>query len=428
MSSRLLKAGVAALVVVLAAVAAVVVLNLRDEPAGAGDDSTPFKPEADAVARGAYLARAGNCEACHTARGGAAYAGGAGIETPFGVVYASNLTPDAETGLGRWSATQFWRAMHNGRSRDGRLLYPAFPYPNFTYITRTDSDALYAYLRSVPPVRQPNRAHALPFPYNWQVSLAVWRALFFRPGAYEPDTTRSAEWNRGGYLVRGLGHCNACHASRNIFGATSGRLELGGGLIPMQKWYAPSLASSQEAGVADWDVREVVGLLKDGIAPRASVQGPMAEVVYRSTQYLSNEDLRAMAVFLQQLPQTAPVSYGIIKRDPGLMQRGAKLYEQHCAECHGDQGEGAPGAYPPLAGNRAVTMDPPANLIRVLLSGGYPPSTAGNPRPFGMPPFGPAMDDVEVAAVVSYIRNSWGNRAEFVSPVEVSRYRAAPLD
>lgn len=423
MSPRLLKslAGIVAVGVVLAA--GVAWLNVRDEPDL--DEAKPVPSGTEVVARGAYLARAGNCEACHTARGGAPFAGGVGIETPFGIVFGTNLTPDADTGLGRWTAAQFWRALHNGRSRDGRLLYPAFPYPNFTHVTREDSDALYAYFRSVPAVRQANRPHALRFPYDSQAALAVWRALFFQPGTYTADPARSAEWNRGSYLVRGLGHCDACHASRNWFGATTGHLELGGGQIPMQKWYAPSLASKREAGVAGWDLRDVVALLKDGASARASMQGPMAEVVYRSTQYLTDADLRAIGVFLQGLPQRAEsdLPEGLIKRDPITMQFGAKLYEQHCAQCHGDHGEGAPGAYPPLAGNRGVTMESPVNLVRIVVYGGYLPSTAGNPRPFGMPPFSYALDDNEIAALLTYVRGTWGNDALPVSALQVLRAR-----
>nr|WP_297352994.1 cytochrome c [uncultured Caldimonas sp.] len=412
----------AVLLVAAVASAAVWVLNRRDEqPIREGRS---FSASPAQIERGRYLANAGNCVACHTARGGAAYAGGRAIETPFGTLYAGNLTPDAETGLGRWTADHFWRAMHNGRSRDGRLLYPAFPYPNYTQVTREDSDALFAYLQSLPPVAQQNRPHALRFPYNTQAALAVWRALFFTPGEFEPRADKPAEWNRGAYLVRGLGHCTACHAARNMFGATSENLELSGGLIPMQNWYAPSLASADEAGVAGWETAHVVQLLKAGVSPQASVMGPMAEVVYRSTQHLSDADAQAMAVFLKDLPQTpqqAPREP--VRATPADMARGAKLYEQHCAQCHGEAGEGAGKAYPPLAGNRAVTMAVPANLIRVVLSGGYPPATAGNPRPYGMPPFSPVLDDAEVAAVVTFIRGSWGNGAEPVSHLDVLRYR-----
>lgn len=420
-----------ALVVLLVAVTGVTVwLNL----AGEWDDAPLAPAVADVraqVARGEYLARAGNCAACHTTRGGAPYAGGRGIETPFGTVFGSNLTPDPDTGIGQWTSADFWRAMHNGRSRDGRLLYPAFPYPNFTQVSREDSDAIFAYLRTVPPVRQPNREHALRFPYGYQVMLAGWRALFFRPGVYQADASKPAEWNRGAYLVRGLGHCSACHASRNVFGATTGSLELSGGLIPMQGWYAPSLASSREAGVADWDTRHVIELLKIGVSSRASVLGPMAEVIYSSTQYLSDEDLGAIAVFLKSLPQgepTAAPSTPLLGNAETLLTQGRKIYETSCMDCHGASGEGAAAMFPALAGNRAVTMPQAANVIRAVMSGGYPPGTAGNPRPYGMPPYAPFLSDEEVASVVTFIRRSWGNDAAAVDAREVSRYRSARTD
>lgn len=415
--------------VLLAVVFAIVVLggvvyalNVRDEtPIAAG--AAPVAPHAEQVERGAYLARVGNCAACHTSRGGPPYAGGRGIATPFGTVYASNLTPDARHGIGSWSPDHFWRALHNGRSKDGRLLYPAFPYPNYTIVTRPDADALFAYLRSLVPVAQPNRAHALRFPYDSQPALAVWRALFFTPAAFEPDASKSAEWNRGAYLVRGLGHCNACHGGRNVLGATE-EGELGGGLIPMQNWYAPSLASPREAGVADWPIDEVVRLMKSGVSARASVMGPMAGVVYSSTQHLAESDLRAMAVFLRGLPQVDGESAREAARlDPGTLERGARIYREHCRDCHGESGEGAGGAYPALAGNRAVTLDSPANVVRVIVSGGFPPSTAGNPRPYGMPPFVHVLQDAEIAAVATYVRNAWGNAAGGVRPSDVARFR-----
>jgi mono/diheme cytochrome c family protein len=405
--------------------AAVVWLNQR------GEDPLPATPTSvdptpQLVEKGAYLARAGNCMGCHTVRGGDPYAGGRAIETPFGLIHAPNLTPDEETGLGRWTSDEFWRAMHNGRSRDGRLLYPAFPYPNYTRITREDSDAIYAYLRTLPPVKRPNASHQLRFPYNTQAALAVWRALFFRPGVYEPQPSQSAEWNRGAYLVEGLGHCAACHAPRNLLGATQDSLGLSGGLIPMQGWYAPSLTSPVEAGVAGWPQQEVVDLLRTGVSAHGSTMGPMAEVVFRSTQYLSEADLRAMAAYLQSLPQQAPPQVDpeeLPRADPGVMRLGGEVYVQHCAQCHGDQGEGKPGAFPALAGNRAVTLPVPVNVIRAVLDGGYPPSTAGNPRPHGMPPYGQALNDEEVAAVVTYIRQSWGHRATPVNPLDVLQLR-----
>ncbi|SFC48774.1 Cytochrome c, mono-and diheme variants [Polaromonas sp. OV174] len=418
---RTVKFSLALGLLIACAAALVWFLNLRDEV----DLSAPvaYAPSEALVARGAYLARAGNCMTCHTAKGGESYAGGRGIATPFGTVYTSNLTPDNKTGIGSWSSAHFWRAMHNGRSKDGRLLYPAFPYTDYTQVTREDSDALYAYLHSLPAVAQPNHAHTVRFPYNSQAALAVWRALYFSPGVYQADSSRDAEWNRGAYLVKGLGHCAACHTERNALGASNESLNLAGGLIPMQNWYAPSLTSPHEAGVADWDKAHIVSLLKTGVSPRASVTGPMADVVLNSTQYLNEQDLGAMAQFLKTLPAAAPDS-----DKPGTPAmssvKGAKLYEQHCAQCHGKAGEGVANAYPALAGNRAVTMKSTANLVQIVLNGGYAPSTAGNPRPYGMPPFVLVMNDADMAAVLTHVRGSWGNQASEITPFDVSRLRA----
>jgi mono/diheme cytochrome c family protein len=314
------------------------------------------------------------------------------------------------------------------------LLYPAFPYPDTTRVTREDSDALYHYLRSLPAVKQPNTPHALQFPYNTQAALAVWRALFFRPGSFEPEAAQSAEWNRGAYLVRGLGHCAACHGGRNFLGATpQGGLSLAGGLIPMRNWYAPALSAPDQAGVADWPLDDIVALLRTGVSPRGSALGPMADVVYRSLQHLRGGDLRAIASFLKALPQTSSQAPGGKAPDPAVVELGAKRYETHCAGCHGARGEGVKSAagawmYPPLAGNRTVTMDPPANLVRVIVHGGFLPATAGNPRPFGMPPFAQVLTDEEIAAVASFVRNSWGATAGAVSSAEVARYRGSAGD
>lgn len=391
-----------------------------DSPSAAGrPTATPVQ-----LQRGEYLARAGNCMACHTTRGGEPGAGGVGIPTPFGTVFTSNLTPDPATGLGRWSANDFWLAMHEGRSRDGRLLYPAFPYPNLTRVTREDSDAIFLYLQSLPAVRHTPPAHTLRFPYDAQLALAAWRALYFRPATFEPEPSKPADWNRGAYLVQGLGHCNACHAARNALGATRGPLDLGGGLIPMQNWYAPALDAADEAGVADWPQADVVRLLRTGLAPRGSVLGPMAEVVQQSTQHLSDDDLGAMATYLRALPQRPAAPRREAPAGGERSARGALLYERHCASCHGDAGQGVPGIYPPLAGNRTVTMEPPANLVRAVLGGGFPPVTAGNPRPFGMPPFATVLPDDDIAALLTYLRSAWGHGAGAVSTFEVNRYRS----
>ena len=411
-------------------------LNTRDETSDNFEaSSTPSTPKASQIERGAYLARAGNCAACHTARGGAVYAGGRGIGTPFGTVFTSNLTPDMQSGIGSWSPADFWRAMHNGRSKSGRLLYPAFPYTNYTKITREDSDALFAYLKSLPFVAQANTAHAIDFPYNSPAALAIWRALFFSPGVYKAQASRSAEWNRGTYLVDGLGHCNACHAARNAFGA-SDALNLAGGLIPIQNWYAPSLVSKLEAGVGDWPQHSIISLLKTGVNERASVIGPMAEVVRGSTQYLSAADLNAMATFLKALPadsgpkdadattisQSTLNTSGAVSRL--VAEKGAKLYDQHCAQCHGGKGQGVANAYPALSGNRAVVMPQTVNLVQIVLNGGFAPATEGHPRPYGMPPFVLVLNDSDTAAVLTHIRGSWGNQGGAVSELDVNRIRA----
>lgn len=393
-----------------------------------GEEPLPARAEtlddsAAQVKRGAYLALAGNCAGCHTARGGLAYAGGRPIETPFGTVYSSNITPDAEHGLGRWTPAHFRRAMRHGRSVDGSLLLPAFPYEQYTLLDRADLDALFVYLRSVSAVAQPTPQHALRFPYDLQVTLALWRALYFRPSAWQGDPSQSASWNRGAYLVQALGHCGACHAERNALGASRDATALGGGMIAGQPWYAPSLRAPAEAGVQTWDLDEVVALLKTGTSARGSVLGPMADVVYRSTQHLETADLRAMAEYLKALPEL-PVP-PMAPREPagGQMELGQRLYERHCADCHGAQGEGRPGQIPPLAGARAVIFAQPANVIRTVLWGGFLPATAGNPRPFGMPPFAHQLSDEEIAAVVSYLRRSWGHRAPAVTMLDVRRYR-----
>lgn len=418
---RGLLGGIAAVLGIAAA--AVYLLNHLDEAAPqAAVVSTPAL-----IARGDYLARAGNCIGCHTQRGGAPYAGGRAIPTPFGSVFAPNLTPDAATGLGRWSADDFWRALHNGRGKEGQVLTPAFPYTNYALVSRADADALFAYLQSLPAVDQPRRPHELRFPYNTQLALNVWRALYFRPAEFKPEPAQSAEWNRGAYLTQGLGHCNACHATRNALGATGGLNDFSGGMLDALGWYAPSLHDPAEASVAGWSPQALKQWLRTGSNASASALGPMSEVILGSTQHLNDQDLGAMAVYLQSLPQHAGARTEA-RPEPTLRELGEKLFTEHCVSCHGAQGEGVAGAYPALAGNRAVLMNNPANLLRIIQRGGFAPSTAGNPRPFGMPPFAGLLDDKEVAAVASYVRNAWGNQAADVRPVDVLKLKSQRVD
>tara|TARA_R110002073_G_scaffold195786_1_gene354823 strand:+ start:2878 stop:4182 length:1305 start_codon:yes stop_codon:yes gene_type:complete len=378
---------------------------------------------------GAYLTRAGNCMGCHTTKGGQPFAGGRRLSTSFGIFVTPNITADKETGIGHWSEDDFWQALHQGKSRDGRLLYPAFPYTEYTKMTRQDANAIFVHLQSLPPVSQSNPPSDIRFPYNFRPLLYIWRALYFKEGEYEPDKSRSEEWNRGAYLVQGPGHCNACHSARNLLGASLNDT-LTGGQIMGVNWYAPSLTSRLEADSGAWTIKEIAELLKTGISKRAVTSGPMATIIKQSLQYLSQKDIRAMAIYLKSLAEYYPhntqnVSLAVIPTSMQKhLQQGSKLYEKYCQDCHGSSGEGLPGIYPPLAGNRSVTMSSPLNTIRSILNGGYPPTTAGNPRPYGMPPFQQILRDGEIALVVSYIRNAWGNRGNLVTAIDVDRSKS----
>jgi mono/diheme cytochrome c family protein len=401
--------------------------------AGMTTASAQQSPPANAelLKKGEYLARAGDCIACHTAREGKTFAGGLPMKTPFGTLYTSNITPDPQTGIGTWTSDQFYQMMHNGRFPDGGLVYPAMPFGSYTKVTRADSDAIYAYLRSVPPVKQVNKPHELTFPFNNRSLIIGWRTLFFNEGEFKPDPTKSAEWNRGAYLVEGLGHCGMCHTAINALGGSSESQAFEGGLIPMQNWYAPSLTSNKEAGLGEWSIQEIVDYLRTGVSARGAVYGPMAEVVYNSLQYLNDEDIRAMAVYLKGLAQGAspdkPPPPIPSAESSLLLSLGKQIYDRDCASCHGATGLGMPPHYPPLAGNQSIEMSSAVNAIRMVLNGGYPPGTAGNPMPYGMPPFAQRLSDDEVAAVVTYIRTSWGNRGAPVSARQANELRTATL-
>ncbi len=376
------------------------------------------------IERGRYLASMGNCMGCHTAVGGKPYAGGRELATPFGRFYGPNLTPDNETGLGKWTADDFWRALHNGKAPDGSLLYPAFPYPSYRNVSRADADALYAYLGSLPAVEQPNRAHDLAFPYNQRFLIAGWRALYFRPEPLKNETGESEQWVRGRYLVEGLAHCAECHTPRNRLGAMKSSEGLAGALIPGQLWYAPPLTADKVTGLGQWSEQDIVDLLKTGVSRQTHAAGPMAESVHLGFQHVADTDLQAMAVYLKALPEAGTDELAIgSPASTSVMETGGKIYEQQCVQCHQASGEGRSPAWPPLAGNISVLASSPVNAIRLVLSGGFAPSTKDNPQPHGMPPFGQSMSDQDVAAVVTFIRQSWGNQASTVSLPEVRRVR-----
>jgi mono/diheme cytochrome c family protein len=381
------------------------------------------------IERGAYLNKLGNCMTCHTVRGGTPYAGGRAVPTPFGTVFSPNLTADKETGIGSWSSDDFWRALHDGKSKDGSLLYPAFPYTNFTKMTRADANAMYAFYQTIPAVKRKNTEPDLRFPYNQRWLLYGWRALYFRPGSYVEDGAQSAVWNRGAYLTQGLGHCSACHSPRGDMGGTSLQTELGGGMIPVLSWYAPPLNRNRESGLGAWETQHLKTLLATGVSAQRAIAGPMGEVVGGSMQYWTAQDIDAIAQYLKALPQQMPPPKEdqesvLPERQKEILGNGAKLYENHCVACHQANGQGVPGIYPALAGSPALTMAGGVNGIHLVLGGGFPPNTKGNPRPYGMPPFGQAMTDADVATVLSYVRNTWGNSGNLISPVEVGKYRS----
>lgn len=392
---------------------------------------------ADQVSKGEYLVRAGNCMGCHTVRGEAPFSGGRLLQTDFGHFVSPNITPDEKTGIGGWSADDFWQALHNGKAKDGRMLYPSFPYTNYTQVSRADADAMYAYLMSIPKVERRNQAHELRFPYAVRPLLAFWRAAYFRPASYRMDNLRSKEWNRGAYLVNGLGHCSACHGGRNSLGANAGASDLSGGHLT--DWYAPALTSSEEVNLAQWQPQQLIALLKAGVNEHTAVSGPMTEVVAGSTQYLADEDLAAMTNYLQAIPPAKAVEQDMLDKAlaapayspetmESVMRQGAALYKTHCKDCHGAQGEGIASIYPRLKGNPGLLSHALSNPVRMVLAGGFPPVTRHNPRPYGMPPFAQALSDSEVALVLSYVRNAWGNQAGVITSAEVNRYRTASME
>ena len=377
--------------------------------------------DAELIQRGAYLAQIGNCAACHTVAHGEPFAGGRAIPTQFGTFYGSNITPDPQYGIGTWSAEDFWRALHEGKRPDGTLLYPAFPYTSYTQLSRADADALHAYLKSQPAVAQPNAAHQLGFPYNQRWLLAFWRALHFEPATFTPDLDQTPLWNRGAYLVGGLGHCAECHTPRNRLGGLQPDQALAGTLMPMADWFAPALTPSSVNGLAGWSEDDLADLLRLGHTRFGVAAGPMAEVVFDSSQHLSTADAQAMAHYLLAQnpgPQTRPEP--IANR---LHTQGGQLYAQNCASCHGERGEGQAPGWPALAGNLTLNLSDPVNAIRKVLDGGFAPGTAGNPQPYGMPPFRHRLSDTDIAAILSYTRNQWGNAAAPVAPNDVRRAR-----
>ncbi len=378
------------------------------------------------VEQGRRLAIAGDCIACHTAPNGRPYAGGRGISTPFGVINSANLTPDLETGLAGWSEADFHRAMTQGIRRDGGHLYPAFPYPFYTKITRDDSDAIFAFLRTLPATSNRVNRSSLPFPFSIRTAMIAWNALNFTPGEFKPEPSRTPEFNRGAYLVEGLGHCGACHTPMNLIGGSKTGQAFQGNVI--QDWWAPALTDDRRTGLGGWSVDHIVEYLRTGRNGRTAASGPMAEVVQYSTALMPIDDLKAMATYLKERetpnPNLAPpAGPAPLPASDATIQAGAAIYTDTCSACHARNGAGIERLFPRLAGNAMVQQPDPAGLTRIVLGGGRAAVTTAAPTSPAMPALGWRLDDAQTAAVLTYIRNTWGNAAPAVTAGDVAHMR-----
>jgi mono/diheme cytochrome c family protein len=373
------------------------------------------------IERGRYLVNAGDCASCHTDQGGQAYAGGLALPTPFGIIYSTNITPDRVTGIGNWSEEDFYKAMHNGIRRDGKHLYPAFPYPWFTKVSQDDVSAIKAFLNTLTPVRQENRPTKLFWPLNEREVMAGWNELYFRDGAFVADPKKSEQWNRGAYLVEGLGHCGACHTATNPLGAAKTTENLKGGEFA-EHWYAPGLTGHLRDGLGEWSAADIVEYLKTGANSKSAAAGPMAEVVKNSTQYLSDSDLNAIAAYLKDFPveKTATQAAEIDKQ---ALSRGEALYVDNCTGCHMENGEGLTQVFPSLKASSAVQATLPDTVIHVVLAGAKAAATLSKPTGLAMPAFDRKLDDKQIADLVNYIRNAWGNHASQTDAGAVSKIR-----
>jgi mono/diheme cytochrome c family protein len=377
-------------------------------------------PNADLIRRGRYLTTAGDCASCHTRRGGRPFEGGLGVGTPFGTIYSANLTGDRDTGIGGWTADQFFRAMHHGIAPGGKHLYPALPYNYFTTVTREDSDAIFAFLKTTPAVRYVPPANRLPFPVNLRSSVIGWNAINFKAHEFQRNPRMSAEWNRGAYLTEGLGHCGDCHTPKNVLGAELKNQAFRGAVI--NNSVAPDLTPNPRTGLGRWNLAEIVGYLRTGRNSHANASGQMAEVVTYSTSLLSDSDLAAIATYLISLP--ASPSLPSAHPDAQAMRAGSAIFSDACTGCHLAGGKGQPGLYPPLPGSALAQQQDPTGVIRLILAGGRTAPTLSQPGYQSMPSFAWKLTDQQTADVATYVRNAWGNNAPPVQERQVSALRS----
>jgi mono/diheme cytochrome c family protein len=410
--------------------------------------NTALVPETERrlVEQGAYLVAAGDCISCHTRANGEPFSGGRPLNTPFGVIYSANITTDFKTGIGAWSEREFARAMREGIAADGTHLYPAFPYTAYTKVTDEDVHAIYAYLRSLKPVNYSPPKNQISFPLSIRALVEIWNMMFFEPGRYSPNPSRSAEWNRGAYLTQALGHCGACHTPHNSLGGEIESEALTGGdfldeivdevvndqIRPMDEstvrtWSAANLTSAA-SGLGSWPLETIAAYLKTGHSSRAGAFGPMSEVIGNGTTHMSDQDVHAIAVYLKSLPPKTQGTPG--KPAADVLKAGEIVYATRCADCHLPTGLGVPRTAnadasktaPPLAGNAALQAPNPATLINVILYGAHEAALSGDswPKMSGFE-LSVGLDDEQVAALCTYVRSSWGNQAGAVDAAAVEK-------
>ena len=396
-------------------IAAAVVVLAASVTGGRGADLQRFSE----IARGRYLANAADCGSCHTIPGSnKPFAGGRPIETPFGNIVSPNITPDMQTGIGSWTDDEFDAAVRNGRARDGARLYPAMPFPYYSRMSREDVKAIRAYLSTVAPVHNQVTSDTLPFPFDIRSSMIVWDELYFKPQEFKPDATKSEEWNRGAYLVQGPAHCGACHTPKSILGGDKTSEPLRG--YTLQGWVAPDITSGL-GPLGSWSADDLAEYLKTGHNKYAAAAGPMAEVVQLSTSNMTDADVKAIAVYLKDISGTAPASASAA--DQNVLTAGGAIFQDLCAACHTKDGQGIPQLFPRLSDAATVAAPDPTTVLRVILQGTQTVATDREPTGPAMPGFGWQLNDEQVAAVASYVRNHFAH-APAVTADQAAKTRA----
>jgi len=391
----------------------------------------------DLAVKGEYLARAGDCVACHSVPNRAPFSGGLKMGTPLGNIYSTNITPDKETGIGSYSLSDFEKAVRRGIAKDGRHLYPAMPYPSYAKISDADIAALYAYfMEEVKPAKQENEASEIPFPWNMRWPLAIWNTLFVSDKPFTPAADQDSTWNRGAYLVQGLGHCGACHTPRGIAFQEKALDESDSNFVSgatLDGWTALSLRGDQNAGLGRWTEEDITTYLKEGRNQHASVIGSMLDAYNNSTQFLTDDDRIAIARYLKSLPAASEneTVYAYDKSTAEAFARGdlksagASIYLAQCAGCHGRDGKAQNANVPPLAGNPGLLGNDASSIINVVLNGTGRAVSHEVPSALYMRPYRLMMNDQDIAEVVNFVRNSWGNKASSITAKEVSDLRAS---